>query len=381
MVRFNSEIKRNGGTDHSGVTWDGEKDTAATDTKGEYIADSKAVHNKYFLKGAKKMKKIAKKVLLLCMAMAMAAGMATTALAVETVKINGYPGSALNDLITAEYQISISNVIKKEAATYLEYADTYICQGPVTVTALDDMEGFYGYTLVKKDGTYDWGDELSISGDVKFYSDGSTRKHEQGAEWTYMEGFEFKKGATITIAKPGIYNVAGRYSAIDGGAFAVIVVQDEGKATATPAPTAAVKATPTSSTVIVNGTATAFEAYTINGNNYFKLRDVAKVISGSDKQFEVLWDDSKNAISLISERTYTAVGGELAKGDGTPKNAVSTSSTVYKNGVVIALTAYTINGNNYFKLRDLGQSFDFGVSWDAANNAVMVDTAQGYTAE
>ncbi len=42
------------------------------------------------------------------------------------------------------------------------------------------------------------------------------------------------------------------------------------------------------------------------------------------------------------------------------------------------MTAYTINGNNYFKLRDLGQAFNFGVTWDQENNAVVIDTTQGY---
>ena len=47
-------------------------------------------------------------------------------------------------------------------------------------------------------------------------------------------------------------------------------------------------ATPTTSTVMVNGQAVAFEAYNIAGNNYFKLRDLAKVLSGTTKQFEVV---------------------------------------------------------------------------------------------
>ncbi len=326
------------------------------------------------------MNKMVKKVLSFCMALTMIAGMATTAFAAETIKINGYPDYKVGeDVVTAEHQISISNVIKKDTTVYLENIDTYICQGPVTVTALDNIEGFFGYTLVQKDGSYNWGEELDIAGNVKLYSDGSIKKYETGAEWTYMEGFEFQKGAIITITKPGIYTVSGRYSAIAGGAYAVLVVQDGNNTTTTPVQNTEIKATPTSSKVLVNGTATDFEAYTINGNNYFKLRDVAKVVSGSDKQFEVTWDGTKNAINLISGQVYTVVGGELAKGDGTGKNAVASNSTIYKDGAVISLTAYTINGNNYFKLRDLGQSFNFGVSWDAANNAVVIDTTQGYT--
>ena len=138
------------------------------------------------------------------------------------------------------------------------------------------------------------------------------------------------------------------------------------------------KANPTDSKVMVNGKVVAFDAYNINSNNYFKLRDVAQVVSGSAKQFAVTWDGSKNSINLVSGEAYASVGTELAKGDGKAKEATLNTSAIYKDGVKADLTAYTINGNNYFKLRDLGQAFDFNVAWDGANNCITIDTAAGY---
>lgn len=142
-----------------------------------------------------------------------------------------------------------------------------------------------------------------------------------------------------------------------------------------------VTANPTSSKVIVNGKEVSFEAYGINGSNYFKLRDIAKVLSGTGKQFEVKWDGTKNVINLVSGSAYTVTGGELAAGDGKAKTAVFNSSPIYKDGVQVSLTAYTINGNNYFKLRNIGQAFDFGVTWDGAANTIRIDTSTGYQAE
>lgn len=147
----------------------------------------------------------------------------------------------------------------------------------------------------------------------------------------------------------------------------------------TPATTAT--ANPTSAKVLVNGEAIAFDAYEINNNNYFKLRDIAKVLSGSEKQFEVTWDGAKNTISLISGQPYTAVGGELTAGSGTSQQAKLNTSAVILDGETVSLTAYTINGNNYFKLRDLGAAFDFGIGWDGAANTVTIDTSTGYTPE
>ena len=116
-------------------------------------------------------------------------------------------------------------------------------------------------------------------------------------------------------------------------------------------------------------------------NNYFKLRDLAFVLSGTEKQFEVGWDEKNNAISLTSGKQYTVVGGEMVgKGEGA-KIPVPTTSKIYLDGKEISFTAYNIGGNNYFKLRDIGQAFDFGVTWDGTKNTIVIDTSKSYTPE
>lgn len=135
----------------------------------------------------------------------------------------------------------------------------------------------------------------------------------------------------------------------------------------------------TKSNVLVNGTITEFEAYLIEGNNYFKLRDIAKVVSGTDKQFEVTWDNKNKRINLVSSKSYTDVGGELAKGDDIQKIAIPNESSIYKDGALIEnLKAYTINGNNFFELRDLTQEFNIAVDYDAKTKAVSIDTKLDY---
>jgi hypothetical protein len=141
-------------------------------------------------------------------------------------------------------------------------------------------------------------------------------------------------------------------------------------------------AVPTASKVVVNGKEVAFEAYNIDGNNYFKLRDLAKAVNGTKKQFEVGFDAASNAISLKAEAAYTAVGGELeASGVKGDQQAVPSSSALLLNGEKLELGAYNINGNNYFKLRDIAKAFNIGVTWDGKLNTVGIDTAIDYVAE
>lgn len=141
-----------------------------------------------------------------------------------------------------------------------------------------------------------------------------------------------------------------------------------------------VSAKPTTSKVMVDGKVISFEAYGIKGYNYFKLRDLAVVLSGTDKQFEVDWDGSKNAINLTKNMPYTSVGGELSLSSGSAAvSATPTTSKVYVDGEEVSFIAYSIGGNNYFKLRDIARVIDFGVNWDGASNTIVIDTSIPYT--
>ena len=153
--------------------------------------------------------------------------------------------------------------------------------------------------------------------------------------------------------------------------------------TVTPATKPTIEATasasPSSAKVTVNGKQVTFDAYSINDNNYFKLRDIAKVLSGTEKQFEVTWNGESKSIELKPNTAYTAVGGELVTGKTTKQTAKLSSDTVYMNSSAASLTAYTINGNNYFKLRDLGKLLNFGVGWDNTTRTISIDTNASYT--
>ena len=144
-------------------------------------------------------------------------------------------------------------------------------------------------------------------------------------------------------------------------------------------PPSGLKATPTASTVLVNGEPVAFDAYNINDNNYFKLRDLAYILNDTEKCFEVEWDGEKEAISLTSGQAYTKVGGEMEGKSSDVKTPLPSNAKVYLNGDEVALTAYNIDGNNYFKLRDIGAAFDFGVDWDDAAKTIVIDTSKPYS--
>lgn len=137
------------------------------------------------------------------------------------------------------------------------------------------------------------------------------------------------------------------------------------------------KAIPTQSKVIVDGERVEFEAYNIDDNNYFKLRDLAFILSGTDNQFDVTWDESKQAINLKQNQKYSVVGNEMSVGKTQEQNAVSNTASIYLEGKEISMLAYNMGGNTYFKLRDVGTVFGFNVDWDGSS--VLIQTTKGTT--
>ena len=139
---------------------------------------------------------------------------------------------------------------------------------------------------------------------------------------------------------------------------------------------AGVPASPTASKVTVDGQSKAFEAYNINDNNYFKLRDIAYVLNGTDASFSVGWDGAANSIALVKGEAYAPTGSEM-KVSGTKdiKDAVESTSAILIDGQKATLKAYTIKDNNYFKLRDLGTALGFNVGWDNASQTISITSA------
>lgn len=278
---------------------------------------------------------------------------------------------------TSAYVI-ISNVVEEKT---VESYPLFVANAPVTVK-FDG--GSLGRQLVEysTDGKLKDGDFTGSFEEIKFdvekyiiFVDG-VEKAVDNLPKDYDNEYKYQAGNYATLSKPGYYLVNGAPLAEAGETFIIQVTGDIPVVTKPEI----LSALPTASKVLVNGKAVSFEAYNINGNNYFKLRDLAMAVNGTAKNFEVSWDSANNAIKLISGKAYTPAGGELAvSANPTSKEARSTTSKIYLDSQEVKLTAYNIGGNNYFKLRDIAKAIGFGVTWDGSTNTIGIDTSIAYT--
>jgi alpha-tubulin suppressor-like RCC1 family protein len=243
---------------------------------------------------------------------------------------NGVPNKVMDNVVAVAAVGNYSIALTKSGEVYQwggspDRTEEYICK-PVKV--MDNVVSIGPFVALKKDGTvWEWSSrvpKLVMSG-VKLYG--------------------------------SLPQIGANKSIMASGASAV----------------------PTQSKVIVDNKEIPFEAFNIGGYNYFKLRDIAMALRDSDKRFEVKWDASKNAISIITNNAYTPEGSELkVSGNKATLKAYSTSSKIYVDGKEVQFIAYNIDGYNYFKLRDIGKALNFGVFWDGSNNAIKIDTSKDY---
>ena len=134
--------------------------------------------------------------------------------------------------------------------------------------------------------------------------------------------------------------------------------------------------TPSVHKVTVDGEEVAPQGYNINDNNYYKLRDIAYILSGTGSQFNVTWEAETDRILVTSGEAYQTVGGEMSSSVSTEiENCTPSDATVVIDGRTVSLTGYRINGNNYYKLRDIGEALDFSVDFDMDSRTVLISSA------
>ncbi len=134
-------------------------------------------------------------------------------------------------------------------------------------------------------------------------------------------------------------------------------------------------ATPSTATIYIDGRVTHFTAYNINGENYFKIRDIANSVNHTKSCFNVEWYEEQNTIVLKSGESYIPTGQEMQVSfDKEPKPIQKSESKVFLNDSQIDIKSYRIEDNTYYRLRDIAEQFHFLVDWDDCLQTIFIQT-------
>ena len=124
----------------------------------------------------------------------------------------------------------------------------------------------------------------------------------------------------------------------------------------------------------VGGRSVTCEMYNIDGSNYFKLRDLAALLSGTPAQFSLAYDREARAILVKRGEAYDLQPGDLSLEEDRSATAVPSSQSVWIDGRETAVSAWNLGGNNYFRLRELAGLLGFGVEYDEERRTVLVSS-------
>ncbi|MBP5166019.1 MAG: metallophosphoesterase [Oscillospiraceae bacterium] len=126
--------------------------------------------------------------------------------------------------------------------------------------------------------------------------------------------------------------------------------------------------------VTLDGEEVQIAHYNVNGNNYFKLRDLACILNGTAYQYNVGYDRESRTVIVTTGEGYNALNTDMLIGDDRSSTCVVSNQPVSVNGETVAVRAYNIGGENYVRLRDLAEYIGCGVDYDAATRTAQIFT-------
>ena len=146
----------------------------------------------------------------------------------------------------------------------------------------------------------------------------------------------------------------------------------------TPLPAKAVGITATLSkqSFYVDNQNVKMAAYSIEDNNYIRLRDIGKAVD-----FGVFYDAVTDGVFLYNTVEYMESSDSREPVVTETADAELSGQRILVNNEPIAMTAYSIGDYNYIKLRDVGEALDFCVFYDVENDIVLIDKNLPYGAK
>jgi len=141
-----------------------------------------------------------------------------------------------------------------------------------------------------------------------------------------------------------------------------------------------VKATPSKTKIALNNVVKDLEAYTISGEDYYKITDLSYLLSGTSKQFGAEYNKFQSLMQLTKDRDYGKK--VLSIGDGKEKQAARVYPTIYwgTNNISGVICVYSINGEDYYKLSDTLDIINCGIIKNTKTGVLNLRPDLGYEA-
>ena len=138
------------------------------------------------------------------------------------------------------------------------------------------------------------------------------------------------------------------------------------------------KAVNSSQKITLDKEAVEVAAYNIAGSNYLKLRDVAAIMSGKKKQFNIDYNAERKLVIVETGKPYTKLESDLKPIKEASAKAILSEKEIILNGDDEDIDTAFINESNYVKLRDIAKIANFYVGYDEPTQTVILKSDEAY---
>lgn len=140
-----------------------------------------------------------------------------------------------------------------------------------------------------------------------------------------------------------------------------------------------VTATPSKTKIAVNNSSKELESYTINGEDYYRITDLSKILAGTGKSFDPAYDEYYDIMQLSASVDSEAIS-VIKKGDGKEKQATRVYPTIYFGVTEISglIGVYSVNDEDYYSLSDVMNIIDCGVIKNSKTGVININTKISY---
>jgi len=151
----------------------------------------------------------------------------------------------------------------------------------------------------------------------------------------------------------------------------------------------AITVLPKTNTVFVDNNSFNFNTYDIDGTSYYRIRDIAQILGGTKKKFEIYWDSENKSMHFhtgMEQHDLTDENPDEADHIA-PANEISAESNLeaivtappsplktYVNGEEACFIYYEADGYNYLSMEDISRILNLSVTIEPASGYIAINT-------
>lgn len=124
----------------------------------------------------------------------------------------------------------------------------------------------------------------------------------------------------------------------------------------------------------LNGKEIDLKAYTIHGTNYVRIRDMAYYLRNTKSRFDFAYNEELKRMEAFRDKPHREKRLAKLPVPSSTLKVPKVKTEIFVDGKPYRLDSYEINGDSFYKIRDLSILFHFDLRWNNKKKMIEIDT-------